>query len=46
MPCACSVCGERCDCDEIVCSRCLVEILEKNSNDAITEFIKQRISDD
>lgn len=33
MPCLCSVCHEVCGCDEILCSRCLVEAIQKENND-------------
>jgi hypothetical protein len=28
MPCLCTECGEPCACDEILCTRCLMEAIE------------------
>lgn len=46
MPCVCSVCGGRCDCDEIVCSNCLIKILSKEYRNSIGEDVKEIMSED
>ncbi len=34
MACLCEVCGSRCDCGELLCPRCVIEVIEKENKGA------------
>jgi hypothetical protein len=40
MPCLCSACHEVCGCDEILCSRCLVDAIKKENQECACDNCK------
>ena len=45
MPCLCVNCHEKCSCDELLCSACLIEACNKDAHEIYemeTEQLKER----